>query len=442
MQRLRICTALLLSLVFPGSPLHAQTSTAPPPFSFSAPQKVFTGAANTSGDVSTEFAVDLNGDGNTDFFAQFTGQGSNANIFLIGDGKGGFTLNPNSNTNDPKNGNPFLSYGYGTPIPFVDFNHDSFADTLSINPGYIDTTNCGILTNGSVSIYLGDGKGDFTPSGNPLSIRPAGIVRTAVADFNNDGLKDVALLTSTSPTGPDCYGGDYAEFRVLLNNGNGTFTVQDAASSNITISSNADHLVAGDFNGDGKQDVAFMGEASTNGGLRYASNVVQVLYGKGNGAMSVGPRYTLAGGYINELASADLNRDGKSDLVVSLYPYSGSNTPYKIISLLAKQQGGFYWASELDSINPVQFNALMDLNKDGNPDLAYYTWGSDMSTQLRILPGLGTGKFGSSSLIRKPVETNDIFAPVKIGAPPDLFYGRAYAPNKNVYEYEMLNTSK
>jgi hypothetical protein len=119
-------------------------------------------------------------------------------------------------------------------------------------------------------------------------------------------------------------------------------------------------------------------------------------------------------------------------------------TQFRITTLLAKQGGGFYWASELASSTPVTLIGLMDLNNDGKPDLAYYSYDpSTKVTSLRVHPGLGEGKFGSSSLIRNlaPNE-NDIIAPLKARGPLDIFFALSYPPNKDVYLYEMLNQSK
>ena len=88
--------------------------------------------------------------------------------------------------------------------------------------------------------------------------------------------------------------------------------------------------------------------------------MIQALYGRGDGPFTVGPTYTVDSAVDNILA-ADLNGDGKTDLVILTEPRSPS-TQFRIATLLAKQGGGFYWASQLLTSNPVTLIGLMDLN--------------------------------------------------------------------------------
>lgn len=437
MQRTFFRFGILVNLLVFCSTLYSQTST-PPAFSFSAPQKVFAGTASEAGNIQSQLAVDLNGDGNTDIYGVITTSSGNGaeNAFLVGNGEGGFVLKTNSNTNNPQNTNPF----FFSPTLFVDLNRDTFPDTLDIYPGYRDLTGCGITQNGSVSVYLGDGQGNFTGNGFMLSVRPFDSVSAVLGDFNNDGLQDVGLVTSVIPSGSPCYSDGYVDLQILVNNGDGTFTARNASLNNISIGLEPDHLIAGDFNGDGKKDVAFVGEARSNSSAPTAYNVIQVLYGNGDGTLKVGPAYT-SDTNVDSLLSADLNGDGKTDLVMLTEPKSPS-TQYRVASLLAKQTGGFYWASDWQSSTPVQLIGLMDLNNDGKSDLAYYALNGGLP-ELRVLAGFGAGKFGSSFLIRKsaPYE-HDIFAPRKTGGTLDIFYALSYPPNKNVYVYEMVNQSK
>lgn len=441
MQRMFFRVVAVLSLTLFCYSLHSQT-TDPPAFSFSAPHRVLTGAASQPGHSFSLVATDLNGDGNTDLFGQMLYASGNGgeNFFLTGDGNGEFILNVNSNTNDPNNVQPFPGYGNSPAATFVDFNRDGNADTMYIDPGYYTSDYCPTEVEGSINVYLGDGKGNFTADGYKSYIDPTGTTGEAIGDFNNDSLQDVALLTYEPPQ-PCDFGGN-ANLQILLNNGDGTFTTRYAYQNNIYISAAPSHLVTGDFNGDGKLDVAFVGRASYSSTPSVSGNVIQVLFGNGDGTFKLGPIYTVDTA-IDNIMAADLNGDGKTDLVILTEPKSPS-TQYRIATLLAKQGGGFYWAFEQTSANPLTLIGLMDLNNDGKPDLVYYSY--DSSTQVTSLdayPGLGSGKFGSHQLIRNlaPNE-NDIIAPLKTGGPLDIFYALSYPPNKNVYLYEMLNQSK
>jgi hypothetical protein len=454
MQRMFLPFLAVLSLSPLEANLRAQSAGAPPAFSFSAPQKVTTGAASQAGNVISIEALDLNGDGNTDLYLQQAANASTTfqNLFVSGDGKGGFVLRGNSNTNNPGGVNPFFAYDpsgpFDPPAVFVDLNGDGKSDTIYIDPGSFNGGVCPpTQREGSLNSYPGDGTGNFGPL-TPFSYSiPLNTPHTShnltTGDFNHDGLEDVVILTNLVPeTGCGETSGT-TNTLMLLNNGDGTFGASAFYRNNVQISWGSSHPVTGDFNGDGNLDMAFLGRAAENAGYPPATDkVIQVIYGYGDGTSTIGPTYTVDAAVDNILAG-DLNGDGKTDLVALTEP-KGPSTQYRIATLLAKQGGGFYWASQLTSSNPVTLIGLMDLNHDGKPDLAYYSYdASTKVTSLRANPGLGGGKFGDPSVLRNlaPNE-NDVIAPLKTGGLPNIFYALSYPPNKNVYVYEMLNQSK
>lgn len=431
MQRMFFRVITILSLIFLCNSLHAQTN---PTFSFSAPQKVTTGTSTQAGNTVTQSAADINNDGNTDFVVNISASGYYQNAILMNNGNGGFVL---TKSNLPS-------------LTLVDTNRDGYPDSVTFTDGsygYYDPEN-GCQNDympGSIDVWLGDGHGNFAlNSAGHIETGPAVAGSVVVGDFNGDGLKDIAVLAPyyqgecqfVSPNADTLY--------VLLNNGDGTFTMRTFPTTlydvNEQPTSNQNLLVSGDFNGDGKLDVAFLGRAGSPASNNYSP--IQVLYGNGDGTFKVGPTYS-SDTSIDDLLAADLNGDGKTDLVILTEPKAPS-TQYRIATLLAKQAGGFYWASAVESANPVQLIALKDLNNDGRPDLAYYSYDpSTRVTSLRAYPGMGGGKLGSSSLLRNlaPNE-NDIIAPLKAGGPLDIFYALSYPPNKSVFLYEMLNQNK
>jgi MBG domain-containing protein/Big-like domain-containing protein/VCBS repeat protein len=95
---------------------------------------------------------------------------------------------------------------------------------------------------GSVTILLGDGTGNFTAaSGSPFVVSSPSSV--AVGDFNHDGAVDLAVTNSSANT-----------ISVLLGNGNGSFA--SAAHSPFATGTNPIAIATGDFDGDGKLDLA------------------------------------------------------------------------------------------------------------------------------------------------------------------------------------------
>src|SRR6478736_2494615 len=104
-----------------------------------------------------------------------------------------------------------------------------------------------------------------------------------VDDFNGDGILDLA------------------SDEVLLSDGKGAFYVGSV------IGYNSSAIASGDFNADGKKDIAM---------ASYLGNSVSILIGKGNGSFLPGVGYSI-GNHPKSIAVSDLNGDGKLDLAVA-----------------------------------------------------------------------------------------------------------------------------
>ena len=113
-------------------------------------------------------------------------------------------------------------------------------------------------------------------------------------DFKGDGRTDLAVAN----TGSD-------DVSVLLGNGDGTFQNQVPYATGFEPSA----IVAGDFNGDGRTDLAV---------ANYGSNDVSVLLGNGDGTFQNQVRYA-AGSAPVALVVGDFNGDGRTDLAVANY---------------------------------------------------------------------------------------------------------------------------
>jgi FG-GAP-like repeat/Abnormal spindle-like microcephaly-assoc'd, ASPM-SPD-2-Hydin/FG-GAP repeat len=211
----------------------------------------------------------------------------------------------------------------------------------------------------------------------------------AVADVNNDGKPD--LLVVSCSLGGGCGGIDGA-VGVLLGNGDGTF--QPA----VTYDAGGDgtnSIVAADVNGDGKLDIVV-----TNS---YYSNTIGVLLGNGDGTFQPVVTYSSGGGYPSSVAVADVNGDGKPDILVA----NGSscyacNDMGLVGVLLGNGDGTFQPAVTYSSGGYNSYNgtslAVSDLNGDGKLDVAVTnacgeTQDCSRNGSVGVLLGNGDGTF-------------------------------------------------
>lgn len=233
-----------------------------------------------------------------------------------------------------------------------DVNEDGRADLAVSN-----------TSGNSVSILLGTGTGTFGPSTNvPAGLSPLSLL---LADLNTDGHLDL-VTTNYVPTA--------ATVSVMLGAGNGTF----GAPTSVAVGDNPLAIRLGDFNGDGRPDLAVANQFS---------NSVSVLMGNGDGTF--GARYdTPVGSEPFALAVADLNDDGFADLAVT------DNDNDRVWVLLGLGDGMFSPATRYSVGDQPRGVAIADLNNDGYLDLAVP---NSYSHSVSILLGIGGGAFGSSS---------------------------------------------
>jgi hypothetical protein len=230
---------------------------------------------------------------------------------------------------------------------------------------------------GYLEVLLGNGDGTFNavPSSPATGSDPASKV---LGDFNGDGKLDIAVGNFSGPynQGVANYIGD--SVTILLGNGDGTFT--PAPGSPVAVGYGPDALVVGDFNGDGKLDLAVANDWDNN---------VTILLGNGDGTFTPAPGSPVAVGVEpSALAVGDFNRDGKLDLAVANFEDNS------VTILLGQGNGSFTPAPN----SPVSIEsptlpyglAAGDFNGDGLLDLAVSGFGDDT---VAILSGNGDGTF-------------------------------------------------
>jgi hypothetical protein len=264
---------------------------------------------------------DFNGDGKLDLAVGGEVNPTFSITIALGNGDGTFSYKGSVAT-----GGAFEVFAVG------DFNGDGIPD-LAVANSAADI----------VTILLGNGDGTFTPSTAATSPTGSNPVAIAVADFNGDGIPDLAI-------GNDPQDGSSGSVTILLGNGDGTFT---AAASPATPSG-VNAIAVADFTGDGKADIVVAN------GL-----TLTMLKGNGDGTFTSSTITPTAGSFraINMILVGDFNGDGKADLELSGYDFF----------LLGNGDGTFNVAPlELflpATANPGQNVAAADFNGDGSTDL-------------------------------------------------------------------------
>ena len=135
-------------------------------------------------------------------------------------------------------------------------------------------------------------------------------------------------------------------------------------------------VAVGDFNGDGKLDLAVSNDNSDN---------VSILLGNGDATFSAAQSYP-AGERSFRLSVGDLNGDGKLDLAVPNNSGSGS-----VALLFGDGSGAFRPADSFERGQPDKEVEIADLNGDGKPDLA-----ATNRDSVSVFLGNGDGTFGSA----------------------------------------------
>jgi hypothetical protein len=285
-------------------------------------------------------AGDFNGDGKLDLVT--TNLTDNSISLFPGGGDGTFEMSAASSA-----GKAPVAAAVG------DFNRDGKPDLAVVN----QTCTSLPCSPGSVSIFLGNGDGTVRPrvdyaAGNiPVAV--------AVADFNSDGIPDLAVVNNGFGTSNSV--------SILLGRGDGTFLSGGALLTGIGPS----QAVAADFEGNGVIDLA----VAFSGG-------VSILPGRGNGTFGTRADYAVPNGAL-AIAAGDFNLDGRTDLAVT--------TSNSVVVLLGNGDGTFQPGLSYGLNSSANLDSILagDFNGDGKLDLLVGKSGNAVS----ILLGNGDGTF-------------------------------------------------
>lgn len=332
------------------------------------------GTQQTLNNIESLSIGDVDGDGVSDVvyiaINQFTAP---VLFFAKGDGHGGFTapialptpsfVAPAFDINEALNN-----------VRLADVNHDGKLDLVY---GYTDTSSQTSIVTAGTSIQLGNGDGTFgAPETLPYYSGTATFFPTSkvalIADLNKDGNPDLLLLTQTA-TRDSTLSTYVAKMQVALGKGDGTFNSPvDITGPDLMIQMLSGTQYApvslADMNGDGTQDIVALGSSAT-----YDLQVAVAL-GNGDGTFKTPILKTYSGQFLNGqgLAVADFDADGKQDVAIT-NPYG----LYSSGIALGNGDGTLQSTGDVNgtylsynfSLSVGGATAAADLNGDGKSDI-------------------------------------------------------------------------
>ena len=291
--------------------------------------------------------------------------------------------------------NTNLGYvGEESSLALGDLNGDGIPDLVIAGKAvYICT---------GVVVLLGNGDGTFR---EPTCYDPGstGAVAVSIADMNGDGKPDL-IAAGPCDSANNCATGNIG---ILLGNGDGTFQPV-IGNTNGIAGAGLVTLAVGDVNNDGRPDaVAFNG----------ASGTVLVLLGNGNGtlqpAVNYNPPYgdppgastgNMGGGGLDATLLADVNGDGKVDIVLLSFCVANDDCSSGLVGFLLGNGDGTFESSSASA--PLSGNAfhtqayltngvaVADVNGDGVLDIVTASSGSNYGDGVAsVLIGIGGGAF-------------------------------------------------
>ena len=184
-------------------------------------------------------------------------------------------------------------------------------------------------------------------------------------DFNSDGKMDIAVTNATDNT-----------VSVLLGNGDGTFQ----SRKTFAVGTDPNYVATGDFNADGITDLAVVNELSLS---------VSILLGNGDGTFLAAKGYTTGMKTLPLWAAVgDFIGNGKLDLAIA------SSSSNSVQVLLGKGDGTFTLPVAYTAGTSPSAVTMGDFNGDGVQDLAV---ANSKSSNVSIFLGVGNGTFGAAT---------------------------------------------
>jgi hypothetical protein len=356
----RSCPLILVALALAAGPASADAGFAPLP-----DKQAYLLQNPAEGKVSDEpLAVasgDVNGDGRIDLVvpASEADDGSGKLHVFLGDGGGRFAQSA---------GSPFQAARGGTAIALTDWSGDAVLDAIVSNEILPQTA----LADGLAVLHPGAGNGAFgTPNGEGTGGDSS--VGLAIGQFGGDARPDIAVADRFTAAGAAP-----GRVAVLEANGPGTF-VSPAHVYPLGAGVDPRSLASGDFNGDGRLDLATGNESGS----------VSVLLQQADGSFVSAPGVASGTTSLRSLVTTDVDGDGVLDLAAA-----AATMPGRVAVLRGNGSGGFAavpGSPFATGANNARTVVAADLDGDGRVDLA--ATNNQNPGSVAVLAGNGAGGF-------------------------------------------------
>ena len=271
--------------------------------------------------------------------------------------------------------------GFNTAFASVaDINGDGWADVLVANANKQNT--------GSITVFQNDGAGNLSAVGSPFSTASNNASWVGAADVTGDGVLDVIVgsFGKDDGSGNNIVGNNITIFQGNADaQGHGNFTFSSTPTTTLApeIQFSPTALAVADFNGDGFMDIAaVVPGVPADSGQPQPDGSIYLFQGTGSGGFSAPNLFDTDGALPVNVQAADVNGDGKKDLIIA-----NAGDPYASTEFSNNSVGILLNVSTAGSVNFGVPNALTanchgtfavavaDFNMDGKQDIASINYG-------------------------------------------------------------------